>query len=156
MLKKIKVEQLVLGMHLKEFCGSWMEHPFWRTGFVVTDPHDIKTILASSIREVWIDSSKGLDVPVDTPAVSEAESDAQVEAQLREESSQVREVAPVSMRVEVERAAKICLQSKQAVISMLQEAQQAGGYGQCPKRDYGFRRAQPRCLDQPGPPENGG
>lgn len=122
MLKKIKVEQLVLGMHLKEFCGSWMEHPFWRTGFVVTDPHDIKTILASSIREVWIDSSKGLDVPVDTPAVSEAESDAQVEAQLREESSQVREVAPVSMRVEVERAAKICLQSKQAVISMFQEA----------------------------------
>lgn len=122
MLKKIKVEQLTLGMHLKEFCGSWMEHPFWRTGFVVTDPQDIKTILASSIREVWIDSSKGLDVPAGTTAVSEAESDAQVEAQLHGESNQKREVAPVSMGVELERAAKICLQSKQAVISMFQEA----------------------------------
>ena len=41
MLKKIRVDQLTLGMHLKEFCGSWMEHPFWRTGFVIVDPKDI-------------------------------------------------------------------------------------------------------------------
>lgn len=122
MLKKIKVEQLTIGMHLKEFCGSWMEHPFWRTGFVVTDPQDIKAILSSSIREVWIDSGKGLDVPVGTEAVSEAESDAQVEAQLQEEKSQRLEQAPVTMGVELERAAKICLQSKQAVISMFEEA----------------------------------
>lgn len=122
MLKKIRVEQLALGMHVKEFCGSWMEHPFWRTGFVVTDPQDIKAILASSIREVWIDSGKGQDVPTGTAAVSEAESDAQVEAQLQEESNQRREVAPVPMGVELERAARICLQSKQAVISMFAEA----------------------------------
>ncbi len=38
MLKKISVDKLTLGMHLKEFCGSWMEHPFWRTQFVLTDP----------------------------------------------------------------------------------------------------------------------
>ena len=31
MLKKISVDHLTLGMHLHEFCGSWMEHPFWRT-----------------------------------------------------------------------------------------------------------------------------
>ena len=122
MLKKIKVEQLVLGMHLKEFCGSWMEHPFWRNGFVVSDPQDIKAILSSSIREVWIDVSKGLDVPAGAPAVSEAESDAQVEAELQQESDAKRELAPVSTGVEIERAAKICLQSKQAVISMFQEA----------------------------------
>jgi len=122
MLKKIRVEQLTLGMHLKEFCGSWMEHPFWRNGFVVTDPQDIKAILASSIREVWIDSDKGVDVPAGTAAVSEAESHAQVEAQLQEELNQKREVAPVSIGVELERAAKICQQSKQAVISMFEEA----------------------------------
>jgi len=27
-LKKIDVEQLRLGMFLKELCGSWMDHPF--------------------------------------------------------------------------------------------------------------------------------
>jgi HD-GYP domain-containing protein (c-di-GMP phosphodiesterase class II) len=103
MLKKIRVEQLTLGMHLKEFCGSWMEHPFWRSGFVIEDLKDLQTILASSIQEVWIDSGKG-------------------QAELQLAVSEKREVAPVSTSVELERAAKICLQSKQAVISMFQEA----------------------------------
>ncbi len=122
MLKKIGVDQLVLGMHLKEFCGSWMEHPFWRTGFVLTDPKDIKTILASSIKEVWIDCSKGLDVPAGQSAVSEEESEAQVEAELLQAVTEQRELAPVSADVEFERAAKICQQSRQAVLSMFQEA----------------------------------
>jgi HD-GYP domain-containing protein (c-di-GMP phosphodiesterase class II) len=122
MLKKISVDQLTVGMHLKEFCGSWMEHPFWRTGFVITDPKDIASILASSIKEVWIDAGKGLDVAVGQTAVSEAESEAQVEAELQQAVSAKRETAPVSTAVELERAAKICQQSKQAVISMFQEA----------------------------------
>ena len=62
MLKKISVQQLQLGMHLKEFCGSWLDHPFWRTGFVLEDPNDIDLILASKIKEVWIDCSLGSDV----------------------------------------------------------------------------------------------
>lgn len=122
MLKKITVDQLKVGMHLKEFCGSWMEHPFWRTGFVIVDPKDIKTILASSIKEVWIDVSKGDDVPVGEVAVSQAESEAQVEADLQQAAHDRRDVGPVSTAVELERAAKICAQSKQAVISMFQEA----------------------------------
>ena len=122
MLKKISVQQLTVGMHLKEFCGSWMEHPFWRTGFVITDPKDITTILASSIKEVWIDSSKGLDVADGQSAVTESESEEQVEEELRQAVSAQREVAPVTIDVELQRAAKICHQSKQAVMSMFQEA----------------------------------
>jgi HD-GYP domain-containing protein (c-di-GMP phosphodiesterase class II) len=122
MLKKIKVEQLTLGMHLKEFCGSWMEHPFWRTGFVLIDAKDLKSVLASSIKEVWIDCSKGLDIAEGEVAVSSAESDAQVEAELQQVVASSREVKPVSTAAELDRAAKICLQSKQAVISMFEEA----------------------------------
>jgi putative nucleotidyltransferase with HDIG domain len=122
MLKRIGVQQLTLGMHLKEFCGSWMEHPFWRNGFVITDPKDIQSILDSSIKEVWIDCSKGLDVAPGESAVSEAESEAQVEAELNLGAAQVREVARVSTSVELARAAKICAKSRQAVTSMFQEA----------------------------------
>ncbi|MES2948780.1 MAG: HD-GYP domain-containing protein [Pseudomonadota bacterium] len=123
MLKKINVEQLTVGMHLKEFCGSWMEHPFWRTGFVLSDPKDIAAILGSSIKEVWIDSSKGLDAANGAPVVSEAESEARVEARLQQlADTETLATAPVPMGVELERAAKICFQSKQAVISMFQEA----------------------------------
>jgi putative nucleotidyltransferase with HDIG domain len=122
MLKKISVDQLTVGMHLKEFCGSWMEHPFWRTGFVITDPKDVQSVLASSIKEVWIDSSKGLDVAAGGVVTTEVESDAQVEADLQEAAMVQREVAPVSMAVEMEKAALICAQSKRAVMSMFQEA----------------------------------
>lgn len=123
MLKKIKVDQLTVGMHLKEFCGSWMEHPFWRTSFVITDPKDIAAVLASSIKEVWIDTSRGLDVFGSAPGVSEAESEAFVDQQLNEVAEvPTRELGPVSIGAELERAAKICFTSKQAVISMFQEA----------------------------------
>jgi HD-GYP domain-containing protein (c-di-GMP phosphodiesterase class II) len=123
MLKKINVEQLTVGMHLKEFCGSWMEHPFWRTGFVLTDPKDIAAVMGSSIKEVWIDTSKGLNVTPGVPIVSVEESEVQVEEQLQTlDVVEHRDLASVTIGAELERAAKICFQSKQAVISMFQEA----------------------------------
>jgi HD-GYP domain-containing protein (c-di-GMP phosphodiesterase class II) len=122
MLKKIRVDQLLLGMHLKEFCGSWMDHPFWRTGFVIVDARDLKSVMASKIREVWIDCSKGVDIADGETAVSAAESDAQVEDDLLQVHVAYREIAPVATSVELERAAKICHQAKMAVISMFEEA----------------------------------
>lgn len=122
MLKRISVNQLILGMHLKEFCGSWMEHPFWRSGFVLTDPKDIDSILSSSIKEVWIDCDKGLDVAAGEAAVSEAESESQVEAELEQVVNEQREIAPVSAALEIERATRICQQAKKAVVSMFEEA----------------------------------
>lgn len=122
MLKKISVKQLTVGMYLKEFCGSWMEHPFWRNSFVISDPKDIERILTSSIQEVWIDSAQGLDVSPHEPAISEAETEAQVNAELDAAARAARDVAPVSMQKEMVRAAKICAQAKQAVTSMFKEA----------------------------------
>ena len=122
MLKKITVDQLVIGMHLKEFCGSWMDHPFWRTGFVITDPKDLVTIRASAIREVWIDCSKGLDVAPGESVVSEVETEEAVDAELQEEVAVHRDIAPVSAQQELARAAKICNQSRAAVLSMFEEA----------------------------------
>ena len=122
MLKRISVNQLTLGMHLKEFCGSWMEHPFWRSAFVLADPKDIEAILSSSIKEVWIDCDKGLDVAAGETTVSEAESEAQVEAELEQVVNAQREIAPVSAALEIERATRICQQAKKAVVSMFEEA----------------------------------
>ena len=117
MLKRIRVQQLQVGMHLKEFCGSWMDHPFWRTGFVIKDPKDIALILASKITEVWIDASKGDDVP------SGAAVDEQTpETPATPEPEPVRKpIRPVSAAEEVMRAAQICLESKAAVVSMFEE-----------------------------------
>ena len=122
MLKKISVKQLTVGMYLKEFCGSWMEHPFWRNSFVISDPKDIERILGSSIREVWIDASRGLDILPNEPAISEAETEALVDAELHAAARATRNIAPISVREEMSRARRIFAQARQAVKSMFQEA----------------------------------
>jgi putative nucleotidyltransferase with HDIG domain len=50
------------------------------------------------------------------------ESEAQVEAEMRQVAAVQRVIAPVSIAAEIEKAAKICAQSKRAVMSMFQEA----------------------------------
>jgi HD-GYP domain-containing protein (c-di-GMP phosphodiesterase class II) len=122
MLKRIHVSQLTLGMHLKEFCGSWMDHPFWRTAFVLRDPKDIEAILASPIKEVWIDCTKGLDVKPD-PTVGTVQAPLAPSVQHPVPIAPVkREIAAVSTALEIERATKICTAAKQAVVSMFEEA----------------------------------
>ncbi len=117
MLKKVSVEQLCLGMHLQAFCGAWLDHPFWRTKFVLTDSNDIKLILESPIKEIWIDISKGLDISAD-----DANSGV---IQLTVEN--IPATPPVAQKKtsfndEVKRAANICAKGKEAVVSMFQEA----------------------------------
>ena len=62
MLKKIRVDQVRLGMHLHSLEGAWMDHPFWKTRFIIREAEQLKKLQDSVITEVWIDSSKGLDV----------------------------------------------------------------------------------------------
>ncbi|HSV54054.1 MAG TPA: HD-GYP domain-containing protein [Burkholderiaceae bacterium] len=121
MLKRISVQQLTIGMYLEEFCGTWMEHPFWRTSFVLNDPKDLERIRATSIQEVWIDCSKGLDIPAGEKAVTKAEVEAVVESELGQLGEDVPPLEPVSLAQEIERAASICAKSKQAVMSMFHE-----------------------------------
>jgi HD-GYP domain-containing protein (c-di-GMP phosphodiesterase class II) len=126
MLKRISVEQLSMGMYIHEFCGSWMEHPFWRSRFLIKDPADLRRVKESSIQEIWIDTAKGRDVPEDVPALSEDESDSLAEKTfVAAEEETVSTVAPVQQvpaSEEFSRAAEICARSHTAVVSMFQEA----------------------------------
>ncbi len=122
MLKKISVDLLRQGMHLHELCGPWMDHPFWRTKFVITEQQDIRLIVDSGIREVWIDASKGLDVAAETPAPPPAVEAAGTVAMAPIESVASDESAKkTSMADELKRAARICATGKDAVVSMFQE-----------------------------------
>lgn len=121
MLKKIRVVDLRLGMHIHEFCGSWMEHPFWRENFTLRNPEDIRRIAGSGIREVWIDVAKGLDVDQGVAAASVEQADA-VAATILEAAVPHKEAPRAApMAEEVQRAARICAKSKEAVVSMFHE-----------------------------------
>ncbi len=122
MLKKIRVEQLQHGMYITEFCGSWMEHPFWRTNFLLKNPKDLAEIHASSIREVWIDTDRGADLAAGETAVEAAAEERRVEAELSQVAAPAPAPKAVSLREEMGQAAKIYSKSKEAVFSMFQEA----------------------------------
>ncbi|MBC2729179.1 HD-GYP domain-containing protein [Thiobacillus sp.] len=118
MLKKIKARDLQLGMHLHGLCGSWMEHPFWRSKFTLTDTEDIRRICDSGITEVWIDVAKGLDIPT-----AKEEPGPSVTAALMhtEIAPGIDALKPASMSEELQRAAMICAKAKKAVVSMFRE-----------------------------------
>ncbi len=138
MLKRIRIQHLTLGMYLHEFCGSWMDHPFWRAKFVLKDPKDLARIQATAIDEVWIDTSKGLDVAAGVTSVSREEADLQIDSEfaLLEDMPAIviappppppapvapRGRLPATMQNELKVAASICSESKRAVVSMFNEA----------------------------------
>jgi HD-GYP domain-containing protein (c-di-GMP phosphodiesterase class II) len=110
-------------MYIHELCGSWLEHPFWRESFRLARQGDLNRIVESNITEVWIDTDRGLDVEQEQSAeVSEQ----QVESFIARMVDQHLETAPatqrVSMKEELEHAAKICATSRLAVTDMFQQA----------------------------------
>ena len=113
-----------------------MDHPFWRAKFLLKDPKDLARIQATAIQEIWIDTDKGLDVAEGTASMSREEVDAQIETDF----SRLEELPPVKVKLpspppppkrdrkpadrhsELKMAAAICVKSKEAVVSMFNEA----------------------------------
>jgi len=118
-LVRIHVKQLRLGMYVHELCGSWMDHPFWRGAFLLDNPEDLKTLLATGIHEVWIDNAKGLGVANGEKKEAVA---AEVENTLAQADTTGKMPARVDVTQEAARAIKVCARSKQAVTSMFKEA----------------------------------
>lgn len=73
MIKKIQTEELRLGMFIHDLNCGWMGHSFFRTRFPLKKEEDLRKILESGIREVYIDTGKGLDAqgPTQDEAVIE-------------------------------------------------------------------------------------
>jgi putative nucleotidyltransferase with HDIG domain len=116
MLKVISTKQVRLGMFVQELKGSWIDHPFWNKAFKLEDPSDLKKLQASIIKEVVIDTSKGLDVA----ELKEQE----VAASAAEPSAEIKPISKperTSTAEEQERAKKVIKASKNAVASMFHE-----------------------------------
>jgi HD-GYP domain-containing protein (c-di-GMP phosphodiesterase class II) len=124
MLKKIATADLRLGMHLHALDGPWLDHPFWRTKFVLADTADVEAVHASGVTHCWIDAAKGLDV--DAP---EAPDDAAAErtpirpAPLADlpEPADMGPPPSTSIEEELAQAARLCKKSKLAVQQLFSE-----------------------------------
>ena len=123
MLKKIAVSELRLGMHLHALDGPWLEHPFWRTKFVLTDPSDLAALRSSGVKSCLIDTARGVDVAPCVPSagvdVDEPVSEA---APASPPPAQPVPAPSVSFEEELERAVQLCRKSKRAVQDLFGQA----------------------------------
>ena len=140
MLKRISTRHLILGMYVHDFCGSWMDHPFWRGRFVLKDPKDLSRIQGAAIEELWIDTAKGLDVPASAPlgpadggpaqagtpgsagGATAPDTPDEAPAAAARATRRMRGRATTSMQAELREAASICQEAKQAIVSMFSQA----------------------------------
>ncbi|MGC5700920.1 HD-GYP domain-containing protein [Pseudomonas sp. NFXW11] len=117
MLKLISLQQLQLGMYIHQFCGSWLDHSFWKAGFVLDSRADLQRLQGSNLSGLWIDPSKGRDLPEVATAAQQ-----QRPAPAAASNAQTRSAPPrAGMQQELQRALKVCAHSRQAVTAMFQE-----------------------------------
>ena len=129
MLKKIPVSQVRLGMFLQGLEGPWMEHPFWKTRFVIGSTDDLERLQSSVVTECWIDASQGLDV-LEAPATDDEPDAPPGRRATRRPPPRPAQsaTAPPSATVprafddELKQAAAICNRGRSAVLSMFNEA----------------------------------
>ena len=113
-LKKVPIEKLRPGMYVHELGGSWMDHSFWRTRFVISGSGDLQNMREAGLREVVLDTAKGLDVDDGAstqPAAPELVAPTHTAPAPR-----------VSVREEITRAAAITRAGEKAVRSMFATA----------------------------------
>lgn len=112
-------------MYIDELCGSWMEHPFWRTRFALKDGDDVRRIVESGIAEAWIDTDKGLDAePATSRAPMRAEADAEIDRRLLQSAAEASPNAAdgVPFAEELERAETVYARTRPAVLNMFSDA----------------------------------
>ena len=123
MLKKIPVHQLRQGMFVQEVCGSWIDHPFWRSSFKLSTDKQLAQLQHGAAKEVIIDTRKGLDVK--RPEV-EALPAADPPPPAPPASGQVQllsdPIVSTSFEDEVVRASRIVSQARGQMKSMFEDA----------------------------------
>ncbi|MEA9978064.1 MULTISPECIES: HD-GYP domain-containing protein [unclassified Pseudomonas] len=106
MLRKILTADLNVGMYIHQFCGAWINHPSWKGSFEVKDSQDIVRIQLLTIKEVWIDLSRGNSLVDAVPVGIDSSAGP----------------SPISLDEELTEAIKICARAKAAVIAMFNDA----------------------------------
>ncbi len=128
MLKQIPIRQLRMGMHLHKLEGAWVEHPFWKTRFVIDNTADLQRLHACGLQLCWIDTALGADV-ADVVPPEPALASAQVPMPARRPAASAGAVpsdrtaqSERAFAAEVKQAAAICHRGRAAVTAMFGEA----------------------------------
>ncbi|TJZ70068.1 HD-GYP domain-containing protein [Chitiniphilus eburneus] len=119
MIKKIPVSTLRPGMYVHDLNAGWLAHPFLFSSFKVHKQEEIERIVTAGIRELYIDTERGLDV-ADAPTreAVEARLTQELEAVMRQPPAKL---ARVEVSAELSRAQQIKRQAHSVVRSIMSD-----------------------------------
>jgi putative nucleotidyltransferase with HDIG domain len=123
-IKRIATSELQIGMYIQKLGGSWIQHPFVRSSFLLTEPNDIKRIKEAGIKELWIDDEKGEITEAAEASDASHKTDsttAQQTAPNKTHSEIKASDASSSIENEIERARKLCQDAKPQIMSMFND-----------------------------------
>lgn len=119
MIKKIASSKLEVGMYVHDLNCNWLTHPFVRNSFPVTTKEQIRKILDAKIKELYIDTEKGLDVHKAKPTTSDTSNHLSAEIPHDQPATQ-----PVLLRQELSRAANITKAAIHVLSNILEDVRE--------------------------------
>jgi putative nucleotidyltransferase with HDIG domain len=117
-IKKIPSARLKPGMFIHDLNCGWMDHPFLSTRFKLESERDLKKILETGIREVYVDTALGLDV-ADAPTAAEVRHE--LEGEMRQLAEEEAAAPRASTREELSRARKIHSEANQIMRNVMND-----------------------------------
>ncbi len=120
MIKKIPVKMLKPGMFIHDLDASWMSHDFVRTRFAVNNVEIIQKIVHSGLKQIYIDTERGLDVQ-DAPTIHE------VKEQVSQKVSEIATSPPPRVEIEVPaqeelvKASKVVTEANHIMSDLMQD-----------------------------------
>ncbi len=109
-------------MHVHEFCGAWIDLPFWRTRFTLNDAQSLDAARRCGVTHCWIDTSKGLDVAPAEPAPAVGSSATPSGLRPQPPSEPPAATSRVSLHDELKRSVALLDESRKAVVAMFGQA----------------------------------
>lgn len=111
-------------MYIHELKGPWMNHPFWRSRFVLKDVADLQKLRGSQLQEVVIDLGRGLDVlpeQIETPPTDKEMIMLELNGPAVGEESASAPVKQTPLDAEHRQAARIIQASRKEMVSMFKD-----------------------------------
>ncbi|MCW5618784.1 MAG: HD-GYP domain-containing protein [Nitrosomonas sp.] len=119
MIKKIAISEVRLGMYVHKISENWMQHPFWKSAFLLSEQADLEKLKHCNLEELWIDTSKGLDVLcLDSKAANNVPIAPEPVLSLPAE----KRIQKTALVDELVTARKVHAKTRSAVVSMFSEA----------------------------------
>ncbi len=119
MIKKVKTSQLKKGMFIHDLNCGWMEHPFLSNKIRIKDEKIIRKILDHGIKDVYIDTEKGLDLP-SAPSAEEVKKETQENLEKLVKNEEKKD-ENISTRQEISEAKNVKKEAKLIVSNIMND-----------------------------------